>query len=69
MSGRPIVDTSRCEGHALCLSSAPDVFDLGPDERAIVLPVPITDELVPDVEEALRSCPTGAISWEDPGRD
>lgn len=56
------VDLDLCQGHAMCQGEAPDFFevpkhgkvdirrsDVGPDDRA-------------DVENAVRYCPTQALS-------
>jgi ferredoxin len=59
---RAKVDPTVCEGHALCLTYAPQIFDMGSDERAFVTDTPITDELAPGVQEAASQCPTQAIS-------
>jgi ferredoxin len=64
MTARAAVDAACCEGHALCLGEAPEVFDMGPGERAYVLDIEITDELLPAVERAALSCPTQAIRIE-----
>jgi ferredoxin len=58
---RVVVDTDLCEGHALCLAFAPDVFELGEDERAAVLDVALTDDVVERVKEAVARCPVQAI--------
>ncbi|HEY9314759.1 ferredoxin [Williamsia sp.] len=58
---RVTVDEDRCEGHALCVESAPDVFDIGDDDLAI------WDEHPPagtekSVRAAIAACPRQAIS-------
>lgn len=62
VSIRVTIDLMVCDGHALCETVAPQVFELGDDERAQVLDVEITDELLPSVEDAVRRCPCQAIS-------
>lgn len=57
-----VVDATLCEGHALCVSAAPDVFEIGDDEKAIVLDVELTDELLRQVDDAILRCPVQAIS-------
>ena len=37
---RLIVDKDRCEGHALCVQTAPDIFDIGDDDMAIWVEYP-----------------------------
>ena len=61
---RVVVDTDLCEGHALCLQAAPDVFDLGEDDRAIVKEVDLTDDLLASVADAIIRCPVQAISLQ-----
>lgn len=58
---RITIDAMACDGHALCVAVAPDVFEMGDDERARVIDVPITDALRPAVFEAARVCPCQAI--------
>ena len=59
------IDPMLCDGHALCEAVAPQVFQMGDDERAHVLDVQITDALMPSVREAVRVCPCQAISLRD----
>ena len=63
MSGVEIVvDATLCEGHALCVSAAPDVFEIGDDEKAVVLDVELTDDILGQVDDAILRCPVQAIS-------
>jgi ferredoxin len=55
------VDRVACEGHALCLVYAPDVFEMDDDERAYVTRNPVPAELRPGVEDAAGQCPVQAI--------
>ena len=57
-----IVDTDLCEGHALCATAAPTVFEIGDDEKAVVLPVELTEEVLKQVDDAILRCPVQAIS-------
>jgi ferredoxin len=57
-----VVDAMLCEGHALCVSAAPDVFEMGDDEKAVVLPVELTDDILRQVDDAILRCPVQAIS-------
>jgi ferredoxin len=68
LSPRAVVDPLVCEGHALCLSHAPAIFDMGADEHAYVTGTEITAELMPGVRAAIEACPTQAIRLED-GQD
>jgi ferredoxin len=59
------VDTTKCQGIGLCELAAPAVFEVGDDVKShAVNPEPSEDERA-TVEEAVRSCPTGALSVED----
>ncbi|WP_395312221.1 ferredoxin [Mycobacterium sp. AMU20-3851] len=55
------VDPKLCEGHALCLDTAPEVFDVGDDDVASCLQQP-SPALWPAVRAAIDACPRGAIS-------
>jgi ferredoxin len=59
---RVTVDTSRCEGHAMCQGVAPDVFDLDNDGIAVVLLDPIPDALAGQAEAGVRACPVAALT-------
>lgn len=58
------VDAGLCEGHALCIQLAPEVFDLSDDEVASAAPAdgewdqPTWD----NVKSAVDACPRQAIS-------
>lgn len=55
------VDPHLCEGHALCIDTAPEVFDLSDDDVATCAERP-ADELWEKVLAAVDACPRGAIS-------
>lgn len=55
------VDPKLCEGHALCLDTAPDVFDVGDDDLAMCRTEPDPAQW-PAVHAAIDACPRGAIS-------
>jgi ferredoxin len=56
-----LVDPHLCEGHALCLDTAPQVFDLTDDDVATCTERP-ADDLWDQVQAAVDACPRGAIS-------
>ncbi|MGF2944452.1 ferredoxin [Mycobacterium sp. Lab-001] len=58
---RVIVDRDRCEGNAVCLGIAPDIFDLDDDDYAVVKldPVPAEQEIL--AEQAIAECPRAAL--------
>jgi ferredoxin len=57
------VDPRLCEGHALCIELAPDVFDLADDDVATCATQP-SDALWDKVKAAVDACPRGAITIE-----
>ncbi|OBI21429.1 ferredoxin reductase [Mycobacterium sp. E2327] len=58
------VDTAKCSGIGLCEATAPTVFEIGDDGQShVTTPEPSDDERAA-VEEAVISCPTGALSIE-----
>ena len=63
------VDSTRCQGHALCAMIAPDSFaldDIDGHARAIAESVP--DHLRDQAHEAIRSCPEQAILVDEAAR-
>lgn len=57
------VDRNVCIGSGICVSIAPDVFDLDDEMRShVVNPEAATDALY---REAAENCPTQAIVLED----
>ncbi|GAA1851728.1 ferredoxin [Pseudonocardia ailaonensis] len=63
------VDTERCQGHGVCAGIAPDVFDLDPSGKAVVVGDENTPDLVEGSRAAMASCPELAISVEVEGGD
>jgi ferredoxin len=57
------VDPRLCEGHALCIELAPEVFDLADDDVATCDAQP-ADALWDKVTAAMNACPRGAITIE-----
>jgi ferredoxin len=59
------VDRDRCEGNAVCLGIAPDIFDLDDEDYAVVKadPVPADQEAL--AEQAIVECPRAALVRED----
>lgn len=56
------VDPELCVGSGACEALAPDVFEVDDDGVLVVhRPQPAADE-VRDVEDAVRACPTRALS-------
>ena len=62
---RVVVDYDKCQSNALCMSAAPEVFEVRDDGFLYILEESPPDALRSKVEEAVRVCPTQAISLED----
>ena len=56
------VDRDLCQAHAVCCSEAPDVFELGDDRKVRVLVHEPDPDRLDAVHQAVRYCPTGALS-------
>ena len=52
------VDKEKCIGCGACAAICPDVFEIGPDGKSNVK----EDKDVDCVDQAVQSCPVGAIS-------
>ncbi len=61
---RVVVDYDKCQSNALCMGVAPEVFEVRDDGFLYILDETPPDELRGKVEEAVRVCPTQAISLE-----
>lgn len=57
-----IVDFDRCQSNALCMSAAPDIFEVRDDGYLYVLNDEPGEDRHAAVQEAVRLCPTQAIS-------
>ncbi|WP_099020561.1 ferredoxin [Mycolicibacterium palauense] len=59
------VDRDRCEGNAVCVGIAPDLFDLDDDDYAVVKvdEVPADQEAL--AEQAIAECPRAALNRKD----
>jgi ferredoxin len=62
---RVIVDRDRCEGNAVCLGIAPDMFDLDDEDYAIVKTDPIAPGQEDLAEQAIAECPRAALLRQD----
>jgi ferredoxin len=59
------IDVDLCQGHGVCMNEAPEVFRLEKDGHVTILIEEPPETLRAKVANALRYCPTGAISLED----
>jgi ferredoxin len=62
---RVVVDFDKCKSNALCMAAAPEVFEVRDDDFLYVLQEEPGEELRSKVAEAVRVCPTQAISLAD----
>ena len=60
-----VVDFDLCESNAVCMGIAPEVFEVREDDFLYILQEHPPDELRPQVEQAVMSCPKAAIRLED----
>lgn len=58
-----VIDDELCIGCGTCVEICPNVFEIGPDEKAYVKNQEGCKEC--NCEEAINSCPVSAISWKD----
>ena len=54
---RVIVDHDRCEGNAVCLGIAPDIFDLDDEDYAVVKTDPVPADQEAAAEQAIARMP------------
>ncbi|GFG74287.1 ferredoxin [Mycobacterium botniense] len=62
---RVIVDRDRCEGNAVCVGIAPDIFELDDEDYAVVKTEPIPADREQLAEQAIAECPRAALSRSD----
>lgn len=60
-----VVDYDKCDSNAVCVGIEPLVFEVRDDNYLYILQEQPPEELRARMEEAVRSCPTGAISIEE----
>ncbi len=56
------LDADLCQGHGVCESEAPDVFELGKDPPVSIIEEHPTEDRRRAVEGAVRYCPTSALT-------
>jgi sterol 14-demethylase len=57
-----VVDRDLCQGHGVCESEAPAVFEVSKERSVIVLDEAPGDAARSAVEAAVKYCPTHALS-------
>lgn len=55
------VERDLCEGNAVCVGIAPDVFDLDDADQVIILSEDVPPDHQSDVEQAVAQCPRAAL--------
>ena len=63
MSYRIVVDRVKCQGIGACVGSAPDVFEIDSEGKAIVINAEGSDD--DTILEAAEACPLEAITLYD----
>ena len=56
------VDLDLCQGHGVCQSEAPTVFRVTDDNIVEILDPNPPEDLRKNVEEAVKNCPTQALT-------
>ncbi|HEY2206820.1 MAG TPA: ferredoxin [Pseudonocardia sp.] len=59
------VDYSKCTGMGMCEAIADDVFEVTEEAKARVLQDDVPSDRRDEMEEAVDTCPTGAVSITD----
>lgn len=59
------VDRDRCEGNAVCVGLAPELFELDDDDYAVVLADPVPADQEELAERAIAECPRAALNRRD----
>lgn len=62
---RITVDRALCQGHGVCESEAPDVFAVSKAGELTILDESPADDQLPAVRQAVKYCPTHALTVED----
>ncbi|KDE99296.1 ferredoxin [Mycolicibacterium sp. ELW1] len=59
------VDRDRCEGNAVCVGIAPDLFELDDEDYVIVTKDPIPADQEALAEQSIAECPRAALTRKD----
>jgi ferredoxin len=59
------VDRDRCEGNAVCVGIAPDLFDLDDEDYAVVKADPVPADQEDAAEQSIAECPRAALIRRD----
>jgi ferredoxin len=59
------VDRDRCEGNAVCVGIAPDLFDLDDEDYAVIKADPVPEGQEDVAEQSIAECPRAALIRRD----
>jgi ferredoxin len=62
---KAIVDTDRCEGNAVCMATAPELFDLDDEDQSYVRLDEVPSSMEAAARRAAELCPRMAITLEE----
>lgn len=65
MGFRIVVDADLCQGHGVCESEAPELFEVNSDRKVELLTTAPPDDQRRAAELAVKYCPTHALSIVD----
>ncbi|MDN5292977.1 MAG: ferredoxin [Eubacteriales bacterium] len=54
-----------CISCGACINTCPEVFEWGPDDKAVAKVNPVPSGLEAEAHEAVEGCPTAAIKEEE----
>lgn len=60
-----VVDFDECASNAVCMGVAPEIFEVREDNFLYILQEEPSEDLREKLQDAVRMCPTAAISIED----
>jgi sterol 14-demethylase len=66
MGPRVVVDLDLCQGHAVCMNEAPEIFRIDPETKLVsVIDATPPAELRAKLDAAVKHCPTRALRVEE----
>jgi len=64
VTGKIVLDRSRCVGLGLCEAVSPEHFEVGDDGNLTLLREDVSADELDIIEEAVEACPTRALVLE-----
>ncbi|MCW2778476.1 MAG: putative ferredoxin [Frankiales bacterium] len=61
---RVVLDAAACQGIGMCEAASPDVFEVTAEGTVLVHTDEVTAERRRELEDAVSSCPSGALRLE-----